>query len=245
MTTKLPNTTQLRWPLLCALCLLSVFAQAELRWYDVEAVVFSHARGEYINAETWPSEWDDIDLTDAIDLSTAKNSLYVKRSSNGPISGIADRIDKSSRYELLTYKRWRQPGLKESRAKPVVISSEKTWSFLKDEGVDEAGNPVSRLTEVPALSGTIQIVLGRFLHINADLLYTAPVNVLEVISAVDTDSPESPINVQKSLAKSVTEETVMQGFHMKASRKTRSKQTQFIDHPMFGLIVRITPVATS
>lgn len=228
-----------------ALCLILLLgcasADAKLRWYDVEVIGFSHSRGEYLNAETWPKAWQKVDTSDALDFTTLKNSLYVKRSANGPLSGMAQRIDDSSRYDLLVYTRWRQPGLKESRAKPVLIESQKRWSYQQDQGLDAQGNSVSLAQESPALSGTIKISLSRFLHINADMLYLAPLTVTEVISAND---PEQIIT-QKKLAQSVSKQTVMQGFPLQTSRKTRSKETQFLDHPLFGLIVRITPVATS
>ena len=95
---------------------------------------------------------------------------------------------------------------------------------------------------MPQLDGSITIELGRFLHIYTDLLYQAPVETIEIISATD---PETEPEISYRLATQGSESAHIQGFELKAHRKTRSKETQFIDHPMFGLIVRITPVQTS
>ena len=110
--------------------------------------------------------------------------------------------------------------------------------------MDKHGNPVSQVIDVPQLDGSINISLGRFLHIDTDLLYHAPVEqVFTEKGSQQSGSAKLRLAQQNAGEAQIFDQ--LQGFHLKAHRKTRSKQTQFIDHPLFGVIVRITPVATS
>ena len=235
---------------------LSGLSQAQdLRWYDVEVVAFAHARGEYLNTETWPAQWLQPDTESAINFDTVKHSLFAKKRAQGVLAGIAKRVDKSSRYKLLSYKVWRQAGLPEHKAKAVHIQSEASVKSLVPQGSDENGNLVSQRIEVPQLDGSISISLGRFLHIHTDLLYTAALEDIQILPAPaaqpsveeSATTAEEPaiIKTSQRLAPTGSEVNRLQGFYLKTQRKTRSKETQFIDHPMFCLIVRITPVKTS
>ena len=232
---------------LIALALLSFcsLAQAQsLRWYDVEVIAFAHARGEYLNTETWPPQWPQPDTESAINFETIKHSLFSKKASRGVLSGIAKRVDKSSRYKLLSYKVWRQAGLSEAKSKPIHIQSEARVSNLAPQGSDEYGNLISQLIEVPMLDGTVRISLGRFLHIHTDLLYTTALEDIQLLPET-AEEGDVAIKTTQRLAPEGSQQNRLQGFVLKTQRKTRSKETQFIDHPMFGLIVRITPVKTS
>lgn len=233
---NIPNKPLATLLLLC----LSGLSQAQaLRWYDVEVVAFAHARGEYLNTETWPAPWSQPDTQTAINFTTVKHSLFADKTARGALSGVAKRIDESSRYRLLNYKVWRQAGLPEQKAKAVHIQSENRVASLLPMGSDEYGNPISELLEVPQLDGSITITLGRFLHIHTDLLYTAALEDIVVEPVPGT------IKTSLRMATAGSDKNHLQGFYLKTQRKTRSRETQFIDHPMFGLIVRITPVKTS
>lgn len=237
--------------LLLLLTLSSLGHAQSLRWYDVEVIAFAHARGEYLNTETWPAKWLQPDTQSAINFTSQKHSLFAEKNPQGALAGMAKRIDKSSRYKLMSYKVWRQAGLSERKAKAVHIQSEQQVKSLVPQGSDEYGNPVSELIEVPLLDGTITISLGRFLHIHTDLLYTAALEDIQILPepsanpVVDEPAAEVVIKTSQRLAPAGLEHNRLQGFSLKTQRKTRSKETQFIDHPMFGLIVRITPVKTS
>ena len=124
------NTLQAHKYLIALLlvCVAGASQAQKLRWYDVEVVVFSHQRGEYLNTETWPKEWAQPETEQALDFDTVKHSLFSKKLPQGDLAGAAKRIDSSSRYQLLSYKAWRQAGLSKARTKPVLIRSEETIS---------------------------------------------------------------------------------------------------------------------
>lgn len=215
----------------------------ELRWYDVEVIAFSQKSGEYLNAEVWPTEWDTPTTEQALDFENNTHRLFRQFSGvNNKLLSSAKKIEDSSRYELLLYTSWRQAGLPLSKTRAVRIRSEREYDISQLTGQDEFGNDIFTQSKVPALDGTIKIELSRFLHIHADLLYQAPIQLLqETISATDK-APEKPLRQRLQLATESAEHNYLQGFPLQARRKTRSKEIQYIDHPMYGLVVLITPV---
>ena len=70
--------------------------------------------------------------------------------------------------------------------------------------------------------GTVKVSLARYLHLELDLLYDRPRN----------DTATSP------------DEAVPTQFRLRSKRRMRSKELHYIDHPMFGVLVLITPVET-
>ena len=221
---------------------LSGLNQAQdLQWYDIEVVAFAHANSKHLNTETWPENWSSPNTKTAINFDTINHNLFTEQVTQGTLSEVAKQIKQSSHYKLLNYKIWRQAGLSESKTKAVRIQSKNNIKNTNNKFIDE-------LIQVPQLDGSISISLGRFLHIHTDLLYTATLEDVKILpksssslkeitqTAIKTDHPLIPI---------VSKSSRLQGFILKNERKTRSKVMQFIDHPMFGLIVHITPIKAS
>ena len=72
----------------------------------------------------------------------------------------------------------------------------------------------------PAVHGTVKVSLARFLQVELDLVYSRP---------VFDDDP-------------ALESTIPTRFRLVAERRVRSGELHYIDHPVFGVLVLITPV---
>lgn len=80
---------------------------------------------------------------------------------------------------------------------------------------------------MPNPSGTIRVHLTRFLHVTLDLTYQA-----------DSAGPVLAAN------DGLGELALAPRYRLTATRNVRSNELHYFDHPAFGVIVRITPVAT-
>ena len=76
--------------------------------------------------------------------------------------------------------------------------------------------PIDAFVPSTGVSGRIALSRGRYLHLTLDLEYTAP--------ATDTDPA--------------------QRYVLRQSRRMRSNERHYIDHPMFGVIALVTPSGT-
>ncbi len=116
---------------------------------------------------------------------------------------------------------------------------------------------------VPELDGVIQIYLGRYLHINTNLVLRIPGEEELDISAISSSLSSSLLdltqndqlknNYESSFSwsyqaddlftqqKETTRVERLINYPMKQSRRIRSGEIHHFDHPLFGLIVQVRP----
>ena len=82
------------------------------------------------------------------------------------------------------------------------------------------------------LEGKITIVLARYLHTYADLIYRRPRLTLDQ----NMDNPELAAELEDS-----PDTRILDNYHMLEQRRMRSKSLHYLDHPEFSLLVYITP----
>lgn len=127
---------------------------------------------------------------------------------------------------------------------------------FSDLGTGAVIEPMShRQLEFP-LDGTVTIRLSRYLHIDADLVWqrlekvrrdTPPLNATE--SSETNESIEITVNgetltdplLEQSMTNTETM-TRLNAYRLRDSRRMRSKELHYIDHPIFGILALITPV---
>lgn len=187
----------------------------ETRWYDVEVIVFSHNSKQYRNSELWPVDYElpQTEKTQALLPSPSATSKAVAFSRLAPsslqLTSEAARIKSAPDMDVLLHTGWRQPGLPEDKAVAVEIDTD------SDQRV----------------SGTLKLVLSRYLHINTDLVYREPLS--------DSENAE-PYSVPADVS-TFSFEPRYQAYHMKQSRRMRSREIHYLDHPLFGMAILVTP----
>lgn len=95
----------------------------------------------------------------------------------------ADSIKKSSAYRLLSHFAWRQPGLDDDSAQAIRINAGNGFKVFIPENyktypdfipATQSASFVGGEREITStvVNGTIKVRLGRFLHLDAKLVYT-------------------------------------------------------------------------
>lgn len=199
-----------------ALLTSSIAGAEETRWYDVEVIIFSHNSQKYRDSELWPVDYE---LPQAEKAQTLR---HARPGSSKPVAfsrldakslrltAEARRIDSASDMDVLLHLGWRQPGLAENKAVAVQIDGESSQR----------------------LSGTLKLVLSRYLHINTDLIYREPRTEQETAAGLfsSSDNPNG-----------LSFEPRYQAYRMKQSRRMRSRELHYLDHPLFGMAILVTP----
>ncbi len=157
----------------------------------------------------------------------------------------ARRLRRSSRFEPLLHVAWRQPTYERARARPVLLYSGMNKPSVihgrpPSEAEIHAGPPN------PALIGTVRLSVARYLHLATDLVYRIPVTQQAAIPIPDFDlwydRPYPTLYEPQGPAYRLEEWPAMRGFRLRESRRMRSRVLHYLDHPLFGLVVLITPV---
>jgi len=162
-------------------------------WYDIEIVLFSMP--DRSSSEQWPVDPGKPGTEGTVTLASFKQ-LPPR---DWRLAAEDNALNRSKgRYRTLAHLAWRQPVRSRKRAKPIYVRSKKTLA----DGF-------------PALEGSIRISVGRYLHVDLDLLLRDRMQT----ASVDTAD--------------------FQAYRFIAHRRMRSGETHYIDHPRIGALVRI------
>jgi len=217
--------------LLPILLLFPLLAQAAPR-YKVEMIFFRNTDPQAFYSEHWP-------LAEGLQGQSGERQGVPKAfrllpDSEYTLADAEKRLQSSPRYQVLTHLVWVQPGLDAEHALPMPVSGGKDYSLEfpdrmrshwetngQGETVEVAGP-----TSLNELDGSVRLVLGRYLHIYTDLVLRQPV-VMEQLDEVTQE---------------VTEQKTLFDVPIRSHRRMRSRELHYLDHPLLGIIIQVTPV---
>jgi hypothetical protein len=230
---------------------LSAYTQNEGRWYTVEIMIFKRLGGEAYTRELWrkdiklryPSRTQYLQPVDAENFSQLSEENY-------QLSNHRVALQRTEDYRILYHRAWEQQMFGKSDSPAIVISG---------------GEMIGPYTE---LSGHIKIYIGRYLHLSSDLwLITDKKPSVNVITGYDTLASENwPViphtPEDRDLVQSNAENTAKIPIAtldaagnvgvesqvryplatMRSTRRMRSKELHYLDHPLMGILILFTPL---
>lgn len=165
---------------------------------------------------------------DALFVSTAPVPFAALPEERLLLNGLARSIRRSSLYEPLFHAGWLQPVENQNDAMPILIQAGKHYDDMYQ------------------LDGTITVSRSRFLHVDTDLWFTEFTPLYQgsdapLTTAANQLSPElrrqypEVANWESTRGQNLK----VHSHQLRQSRRMRSSTLHFIDHPNFGVLVRI------
>ena len=159
-------------------------------------------------------------------------ALNYEHVENGELDAIFDKLDNSSRYNILMRKTWKQSAPENGATVQLDVTLPDTaLTDIQTASIPNTNTPDANITAIenPAtdsspLGGTINFTFRRYIHLSTDLTlyhehdntgYASPDNSAEL---PNSELPMSMIRLQ---------------------RKMRSNEVQYVDHPLLGIVVNI------
>ena len=220
--------------------------------YRVEMIVFANNDPNNFTQEEWPQKLPAPDVSKAVALfdgqqATGFSALPPK---DYALDAEANRLQASGRYTVLAHVAWEQPGLSISQAIPVAITAGRDYAsdypaLTTTRYMTEKGQAIA----IPApqhlyrLSGTIKVVLGRYLHVYTDLLLNVPSQPFIGKGGL-TRQVEDTAVIDNPSALPAPGGTLT-AVHMIQQRRTRSRVLNYMDHPLLGILFEIWPIGNS
>ena len=196
--------------------LLILFSNlAYAKWYQVEMVVFEHliadTSGEMWNSDDVPEYRNTVEL---VNDPSGSNAFKKLPSSRYKLGGVNKALKLSSGYRPVYHVAWQQPELTKSRAKKVHIK-----------------NPDAKI------NGTVNLKGGHILHLDLDISY-----FIDLLNESETSFTEEVVFEEGASPDTVREEIIMSGTYaqMKETRRIKLNELHYFDHPLFGVIMRVT-----
>lgn len=204
-------------------CLSTAYAKSD-RWYRVEVLVFE-TKDKNALTEDWPADPGKPMLTNSVNLVSDPTVQYGQVADNQLVlTDVKKRIQKN--YRLVLHKGWRQPISDKEHAQSVHLLGGKYF------GHDEA-----QADNYHELDGIVRFTAGHYLHVDADLLFKKPMKILSGEAATTARFAElsDKTNWQNQ------PDVKLQSFRLKEISRLKMDEIQYIDHPMYGVIVMVTP----
>ena len=175
----------------------SSIAVAEAPIYDVEVVIFSN-QNSGDDGERWPTSIRDDPGAPGF---VAEGQISERPESSYQLGGIVYGLKQSRGYSVLLHTAWRQP----------AYDSRNAIGYAVDTSVPNGSK---------RLSGRINLVRERYLHLDVDLLLSSAYATL----SVSDDAGGSPV------------------YELRERRRIKKSGTvHYFDHPRFGMIATVTP----
>lgn len=229
-----------------------------MRYYDIEVVIIENFTDEAKNSEIWPlqvnliqpektvqlgepvrSEW----LPKDVDLRASYKVLGTK---HYQLTGAVKKISESKTQRVIFHTAWRQPGLDKNQALPIHFKREILPAPVIENTIQNENNLTQNIETTSSfkttdnkplrssiLEGLLRVTLARYLHLEAELTYQ---NKIPEIS--DSGNPFAMLDDENE-----RNEIQKQGvIHLKQKRRRiRSNELHYVDHPVLGILIRITP----
>jgi len=219
-----------------ALCLFGMLVtpmtQAEdIRNYQVEVVIFENLDPAARQSEQWPSQTKLQLPSPMVELGSPADSKLGFRllpASSFKLNQDAQQLADSHNYRILLHTAWRQPGLEPQVALPVHLTK---TVLAETQAAATSGTPPPAIPPASSkvLDGYLKLMLSKYLHAEINLTYH------DTSAAVTTADTASPPAVAAAAI-------VVPVYELKETRKMRSKELHYIDSPVLGMLIEITPL---
>ena len=230
-------------------------------WYTIEVLMFESLDSDGEREEAWPAapgrppvdesiellEASELPLFDGIEENSATALPHAFRllpEEEFQLRGIWRRLRNSRGYRPLAQLAWRQPGFRKLEAKYAHIRTAygidpgtSRGSTSPAPGAQEGTNESrpNRPVLKSHVDGILRLYRRKYLHVDVDLLYTRRLPLVGM--AIAPPRSDSPPTNELTEPTGPTENV----FRLRSSRRMRSSELHYLDHPLFGVLVLATP----
>lgn len=231
--------------LLSSVTLPQISYATQVRYYDIEVVIFENLDENARISEAWPHLANYEPVKPSVTIGQPyPGPMPRKYLPNWTFKPLADNLyhlkteakllAESNKYRILKHIAWRQPGMPAEMALPVEIHENMVATPVTTTNIATHASTTTG-TATAALDGQIKIHLSRYLHADVDLQYRVAMPQTTLIT--DTDDAETTTAAGRPSA-DISEYI----YRLKQSRRMRSGEVHYIDHPVLGVLVLASPV---
>jgi hypothetical protein len=239
--------------LLLICCLGTAFAANEDKLYQVDLIVFTHITKPALQSEYWPNVLLKPNLTNAIELNQVKektintspddnsnnqsaiNSLYVLLPDN--MLGLTKKIDKLQNdkgYQVILHISWQQPIGNPKQAKWIHIYGGQAY--------DETGQPIQPAQPEDQTEQQIPQPTPAFWQLNGKIKI-GKIKFFDIYTQFYLTMPQSTVGKEVDTKPAGNFQPVpLQTFKLIQHQRTRANKLNYLDHPLFGALIKISPV---
>jgi len=226
------------------LALTSISYAEDMRYYDIEVVVIENLNPVARKSENWPLQLHMVQPEKIIPLgepvpklkewlpkqADLKLSYKILNSKNYQLTEHVEKLAESKSKRVIFHTAWRQPGLDKHTALPVYFKREIPVPPVVENETSFEQQPTN--TNPTELEGILRVTLARYLHLEAEL------SLRNKLPETTSDNPFEVLDSDKPVVDMEKQGVI----HLKQQRRRiRSKELHYLDHPVLGILLLITP----
>lgn len=200
--------------LLAALLVLACSSPVLAKVYQIEMIIFAYNNAQAGWDEHWPT-----DLALSFPARTLQFGSDLTANSNYRLNNTMGNIDKQQDMKVLFHKAWKQDLTNRSSSPAIQI---------------QGGQKFYNHNE---LEGWVKFSLERYLHIETNLWLSKGNSNIPRIDQRSSYGDTVDIS-ESSMLGSVGNQTVI----LRQSRRMKSNEAHYLDHPLMGVLTIITPL---
>ncbi len=162
--------------------LLCMGGSASAKDYRVELILFENLQ-QTVNVGPGNLYYPQAEEAVELDSSEARADGFTHLADNAlTLNRVAGRVAATSRYRLLMHTAWQQPGLDDQSAVALRFNLGESFELYLPDGETTSGiylpaklqpePEYGRPAESAQLIGNLKVRLGRFLHMDVDMVFT-------------------------------------------------------------------------
>lgn len=236
--------------------------------YHVEVIVFEHLDKASLE-EAWPlnpgkpnfegakllhkptkpeddeqNSEDDDESEEEIDFDADSFSAYeFLPKKQYKLMDAKNRIKGKGVYRIIIHRAWQQPIFGRNTAVPVRLHAGKKYNLddEKNQNFEDvyAKNPIDNAL-LYELDGTFTISKSRHIHVATDFIFSKPMRVLTPASGQVAPTVQLT-NVRNRHRWQTESNARLQPFRLDQAVRLKKGAVQYIDHPMYGIMILVTP----
>ncbi|WP_455204790.1 CsiV family protein, partial [Kaarinaea lacus] len=168
------------------------------------------------------------------------------------LTRMANKLNASSEFDVVLHIAWRQPTYDTKQATPIFVFDGMTNPDPKPTpapvGPDYRQPSIEELEsygpKYHRLSGTLKLSVSRYLHLESDLhikQVAMQQEVLEEAPPSKSGGFGSFFGMSSEPTPIMIERQVLRDYPLFETRRMRSKELHYFDHPKMGIVVKVTP----
>lgn len=207
--------------------------------YQVNVIIFSHITSDALSSETWPNKLMFPNTRGAIDLLDQQTigNYQLRSDDQFGLKNELDTLSKRSDYHVLLTMSWTQPMTSARASKWIHIYGgqpyDQTGQPIQNYGLDQAATTTLTpqiSTDKPnywEINGKMKVSFQNFYQIYARLYLTEPESIFDGSTDSNAIGNFQPIPLTT--------------FYLHENRNTRLNEVNYLDHPLFGILIKIIP----
>jgi hypothetical protein len=208
-------------------------------WYHVEIMAFEYLAPQYVDGEQWSVEVGELELQDVLELiedvpefddepefadndetqTASPMAFKALAEKEFVLSDLASKLSRSADHRVLTHVAWRQPKFSNRNARSVHIKHPIVEEDFAAVVTDSAGGELGADAPIDFMAGEIG---------------SAPQPVVEGVLRVRSGQ-QLHVDVDFLYRRELMPTRLTE------MRRIKLREVHYFDHPLFGLLVEITP----